>query len=243
MWILALLPLAVWAVYVADRLLDARAGLRSANLRRLRDRHLFHWRNRRVLLPLALGAASTAAWIIFDLMPPGARERNSLLAAASLVYFTRVHTGSQTPTFLSKEFLVGILFTSGCALPAWTRATGPQHTLPWPLLISIAFFAVLAWLNCHAIDRWEACPDSAPGPSVFSLAGIIAIAGLLFSVLLFLFEPRAAAMLASGAAAALLLALLDSLRNRLAPLALRAAADLVLLTPAGLILSAHLFNK
>jgi hypothetical protein len=38
-------------------------------------------------------------------------------------------------------------------------------------------------------------------------------------------------LVAAGAASALLLALLDRLRRRLTPLALRAAADLVLLTP------------
>ncbi len=50
-WVSALLVLAVWPVYVIDRLLDARAGLRSQNLDRLRERHLFHWRHRRLLLP------------------------------------------------------------------------------------------------------------------------------------------------------------------------------------------------
>jgi hypothetical protein len=45
------------------------------------------------------------------------------------------------------------------------------------------------------------------------------------------FNHRIALLVASGAASALLLALLDRLRGRLTPLALRAAADLVLLTP------------
>jgi hypothetical protein len=44
-------------------------------------------------------------------------------------------------------------------------------------------------------------------------------------------NQRIALLVASGAAGALLLALLDRLRGRLTPLALRTAADLVLLTP------------
>ena len=121
LWVPALLVLAVWSVYVTDRLLDARAGLRDATLHRLRDRHLFHWRHRRVLVPLAAASAAMAAWIVFNLMPPIARERNSVLAAASLIYFTRVHTGREIfprmSKLLSKELLVGLLFTAGCALP------------------------------------------------------------------------------------------------------------------------------
>ncbi|HEV2485202.1 MAG TPA: hypothetical protein VGT08_06695 [Terracidiphilus sp.] len=232
LWVPALLALAVWAVYVADRLLDARAGLRATNC--LRDRHLFHWRHRRVLLPLAIAAASAAAWIIFNLMPLGARERNSLLAAASLVYFTRVHTGRKVSPLLSpilsKELLVGLLFTAGCALPAWSRAALPHHALLWPPLIPAVFFALLAWLNCHAIDRWEASPDPTSQLPIFSQASLIALAGLLLAAILSV-QPRTTALLIAGAAAALLIALLDSLRSRLTPIALRTAADLVLLTP------------
>jgi hypothetical protein len=113
LWVPAFLTLAVWTVYVGDRLLDARRGLQAGNIQNLQERHLFHWRHRRVLQPAAVAAASAAAFIIFNFMPVSARERNSLLAAASLVYFTRVHTGRNAPPILSKEFLVGILLQQG----------------------------------------------------------------------------------------------------------------------------------
>jgi hypothetical protein len=239
LWVPVLLALTVWSVYAIDRLLDARCALRDAALHRLRERHLFHWRHRRILLPLAAGAAAAAAYIVFTLMPPIARERNSILAVASLVYFTRVHTGGKLspllPRLFSKELLVGLLFTAGCALPALTRistrAAFPTHSLSVPLLIPAALFAVLAWLNCHAIDRWEANPASTNGPSIFSLATFLALASLVIAALLGT-HLRSAALLAAAAAAALLIALLDRLRSRLTPVALRAAADLVLLTPA-----------
>jgi hypothetical protein len=255
LWVPALLPLAVWAVYVGDRLLDAHAGLRSATLHRLRDRHLFHWRHRRVLLPLAIAAAAAAAWIIFDLMPASARERNSVLAAASLAYFARVHSGRKLSPFMSpflsplfsKELLVALLFTAGCALPAWSRALSAPTFLS-PLLIPVTYFALLAWLNCHAIDRWEkrqgeGRPASTGLPSIFPLASLIALLGLLLTVFLSGATPRSAALLAAGAAAALLLALLDRLRNRVNPVTLRAAADLALLTPLFLAVFAPLFNR
>jgi hypothetical protein len=62
------------------------------------------------------------------------------------------------------------------------------------------------------------------------------LTGVLLGFSLFFFDTRSAALVASGAVSALLLALLDRLRSRLTSLALRAAADLVLLTPLALLL-------
>jgi len=233
-WVPALLTLGIWAVYIADRLLDARTGLRNAALHPLRERHHFHWRHRRRLLPLAVASAVAAAWIVFDLMPPLALERNSILAAASLVYFTRVHTGRKHAPFFSKEFLVGLLFTAGCALPTLSRAAVPSIALAGSLLIPVAFFALLAWLNCHAIDRWEAAATVVSQSPILIRAALLAVTGLILAACLHA-QLRTAALLIAGSAAALLLALLDKLRHRVTPVTLRAAADLVLLTPLLLI--------
>jgi hypothetical protein len=144
----------------------------------------------------------------------------------------------------SKEMLVGVIFTVGCALPALNRANGA-----WVLVGPVGFFAVLASLNCWAIERWEAESQGAgeglirsqvspprrtrPGaPRLSVVAGVVALAGLLLAAGLAAGQARPAALMAAGAASAMLLALLDRLRLRLTPLALRAAADLVLLTPA-----------
>jgi hypothetical protein len=236
-WIPLLLALAAWAVYVADRLLDARAALRMANLDSLRERHLFHHRHRRVLLPVALAAACACVWIVFTQMPSIARERNSVLAVAALAYFTGVHssrrlTALRISPLLKKELLVGALFTAACALPAFTRASLPARG---PLLVIAVYFALLAWLNCHAIDRWEA-RDCAYGPQIVTPACCLACAALPLAALLHSTQPRFATLVFAGAAAALLLAALDRSRARLTPVALRAAADLVLLTPLALLL-------
>jgi hypothetical protein len=243
-WIPALLALAAWAAYVADRLLDARAALRARNLKELRERHIFHHRHRRLLAPLAIAAACAAGCIVFTLMPVPARERDSVLGAAALAYFTGVHSSRGTSfrrfsgqglsgvfPIIKKEFLVGLLFTCACALPVFTRAAAQGSRAVWPLLAAAVFFALLAWLNCHAIDRWESEPSSG-NSRILTLACILAIAGLLVACGL---QPRPAALVAAGAASALLLALLDHFQRRLTPLALRAAADLVLLTPVALL--------
>lgn len=248
-WIPVLLALAAWAAYIADRLLDAHFSLRTGETHRLRLRHHFHWRHRRILIPLAVAATLAAAWIVLALMPSAAHEGNSILAVAALAYFTRVHARSRPvvqPSTLSplafplKELLVGLLFTAACVLPAWSRS----HTasVPWPLFASATFFALLSWLNCHAIEQWESAPASAGGQRVFHLGSALALFGCLLAAILFPIQPRPTALVAVGAASALLLALLDRNRNRLTPLALRAAADLVLLTPFLLVAIAPLFR-
>lgn len=246
-WVAPLLALTVWAVYVFDRLMDARTALRTCEINRLRERHYFHWRHRRVLFPLAVVAACAAAGLIAVFMPMAARKCNSVLAAASLAYFARVHAGQRARPFLSalltKELLVGVLFTVGCVLPAF-GALRVAHGGLSPLLCA-AFFVPLAWLNCHAIDRWESEKSKSVDPPVgmepptqwrrrgsFTAAWLLAGCGTVLAAGASWLHPRAAALLAAGAASALLLALLDRRRGRLGPVALRAAADFVLLTPA-----------
>lgn len=251
-WVIALQVLTVWTVYVGDRLLDARAALlQRANpseqlAEDLRERHYFHWRYRHILAPAACVAACVAACIAARFMPSVVKERDSLLAAASALYFTRVHTG-RVRRILRKELLVGILFAAGCALPSSSPA----------IAIPAIFFAALAWLNCWAIEIWETdtweagkeksekIPLAAPRQAPLRPIAIgLACASFIVAAILLPFTPRAAAMLVSAALSALLLAILDRARKRMTVVAVRALADLVLLTPALLLAVAglHLGN-
>jgi hypothetical protein len=240
LWIPVLLALVAWAVYVGDRLLDAQAAQGASQPHRLRERHHFHWRHRSILIPMAIGAACIAACIVFFLMPAGARERNSLLATAAFAYLTCVHSSRRASPFLipllPKELLVGLLFTAACALPALSRAAAQPGSSLWILIGPVLFFAALAWLNCHAIERWESRGPSSSNLQVLPAACLLTLTGLLFAILMAPNHFRLAALVAAGAASALLLALLDRCRHRLTPIALRAAADLVLLTPLILLL-------
>ncbi|MGO9434663.1 MAG: hypothetical protein ACLP00_10255 [Terracidiphilus sp.] len=233
LWVPVLLALGTWVVYIGDRLLDARIAIRSGDLSSLRDRHFFHWRHRRVFAPLACCASAVAIAIVFSLMPPAIRERNSVLAFAALAYFSRVHLPHAHPKILvplrSKEFLVGVLFTAGCAFPSFVRihAVANFAVSLWPFLLVVTFFAALAWLNCSAIDRWESSEATGNSTAAFALAAI----GLISALVLFPYQPHDSALFLAGSASAFLLALFDIRRSRLTPLALRCAADLVLLTP------------
>jgi hypothetical protein len=248
-WAPILLALAGWAVYIGDRLLDARAGMLSPPQHVLRDRHYFHWRHRYILAPLGLLAALAGAGIAVTKLPAGARVPDSAIAAATLAYFSGVHSRKKLPPlmkrllapFCSKAFLIGVLFTVGCLLPVWSQAGATAASISADRLLAIpgAFFAVLAWLNCRAIGRWESGAADLRSRQLQSIAGLVGMAGLVLSLLLLRTEPRPAILIATGAVSALLLGLLDRLRSRLTPLAVRAGADLVLLTPALLLVFAY----
>lgn len=231
-WVPVLLALVTWCVYVSDRLLDSRRALLAKQIHCLRQRHYFHWKYRRVFFLLALAAASISSWLVFSFMQDGARERNALLALAGATYFSIVHIQTKFRSLLPKELLVGVLFTAGCVLPT----IGRTGELSAAFIVVIVFFAGLAWLNCHAIECWESVGQTCSGPQIHSVASLLALAGLLGAIVLFVPHSREAALMGAGAASAVLLALLDGIRGRLTPLALRSSADLVLLTPLVLLL-------
>jgi hypothetical protein len=230
-WPIAVVALAAWSVYIGDRLLDVRNAQTP-----LRPRHHFHWKHRRIFLPIALAAAIVAIALVAYSMPFAARERNSVLAAAALAYFTSVHSPWRVPTpkpwlRFPKELLVGVLFTLACATPTLTRITGLRVTAHLlALLPAILIFISLAWLNCHSIESWESQPW--PTHAVLRPATALLTAALLASAIATLrHDPRNAALLATGAMSAALLILLDRHHHDLSPIALRACADLALLTP------------
>jgi hypothetical protein len=218
LWFFPLEALVVWAVYVGDRLLDAKRGLQHDGAG-MRDRHWFHWRHRRLLAPLAIVALAVATCIAFKWMPILLWKRDSLLGFASLAYLARVHRDPFRKRVFIKEMWVGVLFTCGCALPG----------LAWSNAIPAAFFAGLAWLNCAAIDNWE---SSTQQLDISKMSFVFALIGFTVAVFLPELQPRAALLLCCGAVSAALLAALDRVRRHLTPLTLRTIADVVLLTPA-----------
>ena len=231
-WNLLLLALVVWTIYVGDRLLDARSTLRGGDISEVRERHHFHWRHRRILLPVAFTTAVIAAGIFFVRLPIASREHDSALAAAALAYFSGVHIRPlprAVTARITKEFLVGVFFVAGCALPVLSRLRvfDPDWNCLAPFIATLIFFGALAWLNCYAIDCWES--DRAQGVLGRGLG--LTMSGFALAVVLAAGHTRAAAMIGAGSLSALLLAILDRNRARLTPLALRVAADLVLLTP------------
>ena len=229
------LALVVWAIYVLDRLLDGQAGVRGER-NGLKERHHFHWKHRNKLVWLAATGSVAAICLALPNLARRGLRPDSAVAAAMLIYFGGVHGGSgglrrmlkRASALISRDLVVAAIFTAGCVLPALT-ATRQENATLIPLAAPAAALAGLAWLNLHAIGRWENDAPLAGGlirPALvlagLSISGAAALLGA---------EPRSAALLAMAGMSSLLLLLLDRVRGRLEPVTLRAAADLVLLTP------------
>lgn len=245
-FVLLLLGLATWVAYVGDRVLDARPG-RDPTL--LRDRHRFYgelWRARRPWLLGSLAAAAAACGVCCLLLPLALVGGYALVTAVSLAYFGVVHGRSAAlRRALPKEAVVGSVFAFAASLPvlvdhAQARAAGPF--LPVSLAVAIVLLALLAWLNCVCIERWETAPAqlhaadpstrvaARHAPALLATGAFAAIVATLGARGLGS-SPTLARLAPLLAASFLVLWLLDRRRAQLSPAALRISADLALLTP------------
>lgn len=216
-WAVPLLALATWVLYISDRILDGWTH------ERLRERHAFHYRHRRILIPLALASAAVLLGTAWTRLPALELRADLILGVAVLLYFGWVHAGAASRRWLPKGLAVAVIFALAAAIPAWTAAGRDRASLG----LSVALFAAICWLNCVAIKRWERQPGVHgwtrwAGAHLHELT--VALAGM---ALLALPLPAAAAVLVS----ALLLCCLDLSRERWTALQLRIAADAALLTP------------
>jgi membrane protein YdbS with pleckstrin-like domain len=231
--------LAVWMLYVADRILDAR-HLFSDPLHTddLEARHLFHHRHATAFLTAIL-ASSIALAILLPHLFPEALRLDVILAALLSGWFLLIHARALPFTSanrrLPKELAVGIFFPAAIFIPTIARRPDLRLTL----LLYALLFAAVCTLNCLSIYAWE---HPQPHTSAHwttrlstrhlrALATTIALAGLALTAISIdtHITPWPLALAASLSALGLLA--LDRNRRHLTPLTLRALADLVLLTP------------
>ena len=239
----AAMLVAVWMVYVADRLLDARAG-RAAELE---ERHYFHRRHARAFLR-GFAAAAVVLALLLEHLAPTALRLYALLAALLAVWLLLIHARPQpSPRRLPKELVVGIFFPAAVFIPTVARA--PQLQLQ--LLPSAVLFAAACTLNCLFVYAWEH-PDSRSAAHATTRWGVrharmlaccTAAAGLA-AVCATAVRPVTALRPLAGASAAsaLLLLLLERTRHRLGRTTVRALADAALLTPLAFVV-AHLVQR
>lgn len=222
--------LAVWILYAADRLLDAREGPPEA----LEERHHFHRRHRRAFLTGIAVAAIALAALTPELYPPALRLY-ALLGGLLAGYFLLIHTRVAGERRLPKELAVGIFFAAAIFIP--TVARHPELRLH--LLAPALLFGALCALNCMYLYAWEHPASLTEGPRVaahsttaFLTSHLTAAAMLITaaSTLTAVFAHTLTLVYPIAVSAALLLGL-DRFRARLSQLTLRASADLALLTP------------
>jgi len=218
------MALAVWILYAADRLLDARHPDRG-----LEARHLFHHRHRRAFLA-GIALAATALAAILPRLNPAALRLYLVEGAFLAAWFLVLHA-SPSAHCLPKEIAVGIFFAAACCIPSVAR----EPALRLALLPSAILFAALCCLNCLFIYAWE--HEGPTGAQAAHATTRLALARLPEIATAFVFFSIVVASMASTpipaacALAAVLLLVLHRTRGRFSGTHLRAAADLALLTP------------
>jgi hypothetical protein len=229
----AMLALATWLLYVADRLLD---GLPTSKRAVLQQRHLFHFRYRFRFVSAAIPVAIPLTWFVLTRMNPVARRDDIVLGGCALLYLLCVHLPiSNKARFVvfPKELAVGAIFAAACVIPAWSREPAGRPMLVVPAIL----FGALCWLNCVAIEHWEQSDlvyERLKVDSTHWIGEHLRAACLLLFIVsagaVFFPGPGQILSLAVGFSALLTL-WLHQTRRRLSPLRLRAAADAVLLSP------------
>jgi Na+/H+ antiporter NhaD/arsenite permease-like protein len=217
----------VWMLYAADRLLDALSPSE------LEERHRFHHRHRAAFLSLITFCALALAFLLLRL-DTRALKLYSLLATLLAAWLLLVHARPSASTRrLPKEFAVGIFFSAAVFIPTVVRAP----SLRLPLLYSATLFAAVCTLNCLCIYAWEHERPRLQAhwttrwatSHLRELGGLVVVLALVAVVIVS--QPYVRLPAAACAGSTLLLLLLDANQHRFAPVHLRAAADLALLTP------------
>ncbi len=160
----ALLPASVWAVYTLDHLIDARRMGDTAAT----PRHRFHGRRAMelwaTLVPVSLACGIAG---LLELSWLGV-EFGLAMAALVLLHEGLVKlAGGRASPLLVKELGVGVIFTAGTwGLPAavrWSQAGPP----PWPAVVPVVQYALLAGVNLIEFSIFEARRDAAAGQTSF----------------------------------------------------------------------------
>jgi hypothetical protein len=227
--------IAVWMLYAADRLLDAQ----SAQQDTLEARHLFHHRHRTAFLTGILVASAALAFLLPRL---DTQSIHLYLILGGLVfgYFILIHVTHSAAAHqkvahrLPKEIAVGIFFAAAIFIPTVAR----QPHLRLALLPPALLFATLCSLNCLFIYAWEHTraytEHTAHTTTRLALRHLpfIAICITLASIALALTDSSIPWPIPIATTiAAMLLLTLHQRNHHIQPTILRAAADMVLLTP------------
>jgi hypothetical protein len=225
--------LAVWMLYAADRLLDARPVAGGGPPADLEERHRFHHRHRRAFL-WGLAIAAIALGSLLHLLNPTALHLYATLATLLAAWMLLVHARPMPESLrLPKELAVGVFFSAAVFIPTVARSPALRTALLPDALLA----AAACTLNCFFLSAWEQ-----PGPrpkahwttlwSTRHLPQLTITVAVLATLTAWLTRQNSLwkPALASALTAALLL-LLHRLRRHLSRIHLRASADLALLTP------------
>jgi hypothetical protein len=140
----ALLVIAVWLIYSADRMLDAWRGQGT------QARHQFYSQHWRPVLAVWSAIFCSGLALAWTTLSPAVLERGVAVAAGAAMYLAAVHAAPGMWRRQGwKEAMVSLVFALGASLAAWSRVES------WADFLGIGLFCALCWMNCTSIEDWE----------------------------------------------------------------------------------------
>jgi len=162
----AVLFLAVWSIYIGDRLLD---GLRQKNWSLATERHRFVRRHRIGFMALLLILLPMAAVLTLKSLPMDLILAGLALCALVILYFTAfVNLFPRLKPLRAKEFACGLVFALGTSLGVDALRRG-IFSDPVKYLPAVLLFAALCIFNCLVIAARERQTDQANDPIAASI--------------------------------------------------------------------------
>jgi hypothetical protein len=232
----AVMALAVWLIYVSDRILDS---FQADENTQQPLRHRFYRAHRMAFLPPFLAILVFTCWLAFTQLDPRTLRAGIVLGLAIGFYFVAVHAlGRRAQECFPKELVVAILFAAGSCLPVWVEI----REFEMPLLLPISLFVVVLWMNALLIEytEWlrlrEGEADRPHSTTILGGRFLVPLGVAIGTVALAAsaaktFDAARPLLLAEGASALALSGI--GLRWRRVPSHIvRLAADAALLTPA-----------
>lgn len=153
-WWLVIMALAVWVMYTADHLLDARRIKANSNIKR----HRFHYHNMRIILPVWIAIAIACIVSSLIMLERDIIYMGILLGICILIYFGVVHFNKERrPFFLQKELFIALTYVLGIWLaPIVWYGKNPEGTM----LMIIANLVLLAWAEGIMASWFELHEDT-----------------------------------------------------------------------------------
>jgi hypothetical protein len=163
-----MLGLTVWAIYLADHLID----LHRAPASRDTVHDAFYRRHQRFARGLLVAIPIVEALLVTFWVRHSVLINGLIVGAAVFAYLAIFAAARIRGPWKSRS--AALLFTAGVFLVAWTNTAQPAQNLGWP---AAAFFA-LCWGNLTLIRHWSNQRNTrAAGMAMLAVAAVCIVAG------------------------------------------------------------------
>lgn len=247
------LGLAVWAIYIFDRLFDA--SLRSGSPDLLEERHRFHTRHKKAFVLCGALAAGSALLLTLVALPIQIFSYAVFGGLLVLIFFGLSIFSSRRKGEVEygKNAVAGFAFSYGTALAAHVFVPTLNNIgirfLDLAVHPEVLVFGVLCIVNIIAIDVWEYSLQT-PDPeeranaelSITLPLAVLALASVVFALMARCDEQSENVVryfYISILVGSALLYILGRCRNRFTACQLRVLADVAMIVPVGVFAVLH----